>query len=975
MFSCIIKPIYKVDFHGRKAAALPVHSESKRGNRKMKKQEYKKAWAFALALIMVLTTSFGGFGFAGINGAAEEVYAVDPGLGDFTVTGGTLDSDYTYAGNVLTIKTAEPISIANVSAATATADRIVVQSGITANITLNGVNIDASPNNACAFDMTGAVVNLTLTGDNILKSGWNYAGLKVPSGAALTIGGTGSLSATGGWCGTGIGGGNGAGGTIIINGGTVAATGGTRGAGIGGGSDGAGGTIIINGGTVTATGGDNGAGIGGGLSGAGGTITISGGTVTAIAGEYGGAGIGGGWSGAGGTITINGGTATATGGDAGAGIGGGLSGTGGIIIISGAAIVTAASGSNASGIGGGWSGTSGTITINSSANIKALGQDGAPAIQSVSACSAYILMSTFTADKSSNTKTEIRTAGDAALSPAVEWTPASKYKSMAFTLPNDITTYTVYTGGAKQEYTSGVTTSSEFGIIGAGLSVFNAVTAVQAAPTATVQAITGTTQVGQTLTGHYTYSDVNADVQGVSTFKWYRADDNLGTAKAAIAGATSITYVLQAADLGKFISFEVTPIALTGTTTGFAAEGATVGPISAAPTGGGSGGGSTATTVINTNTGTVTGSQIDKAAGIAKQGDSVTIQSNQTSEVTFPASGLGSLIEKDNSLTVVTENGTLTFDGKAVSSMDTQATAADIEVIVKDVEKNALTQDQQTMVGDKSIYDLSVMSGGKLISNFGGGKITVSLPYELKADETAENLTVWYLADDGILTEISCAYDAKKKAVTFVVNHFSKYVVGYDSLAAWNNPFADIKSSDWYYDAVRYVSANGMMNGQASTEFAAEAAMTRGMFVSILGRMENIDTTAYANQTTFSDVNNSQYYAPYTAWANDKGIVCGVASGKFAPDAAITREQIAVMMTNYMKYKGQGPVGAWAIQLTYVDLEQVSSWAGEGVMFMTMKNVMNGMGKDANGASVFSPLCTCTRAQAATMLQRLAEMN
>jgi hypothetical protein len=397
--------------------------------------------------------------------------------------------------------------------------------------------------------------------------------------------------------------------------------------------------------------------------------------------------------------------------------------------------------------------------------------------------------------------------------------------------------------------------------------------------------------------------------------------------------------------------------------------------VTVVPTSSSSGGGSTpATTVINTNTGSVTGTQLNNAAKAAKDGETVTIQSGKTNEVTIPASGLDALTGNNNSLTVVTDKGTLTFDSKAVAAMGTQATAADINVIVENVGKDTLTEEEQTKVGDKTVYDLTVMSGGKLISNFDGGTVTVSIPYELKTGEKAENLTVWYLADDGTLTEISCAYDEKAKAVTFVVNHFSKYVVGYDSLAGWINPFADIMSSDWFYDAVGYVNLNGLMNGQTGMEFGPEAAMTRGMFVTILGRMENIDTAIYANQTTFSDVKNNQYYAPYTAWASDKGIVTGVGSEKFAPDAAITREQMAVMLTNYMKLKDQGPVGAWAIQLTYSDMDQISSWAGEGVMFTTMKELMKGTGNDANGAPLFSPLSTSTRAQTAQVMMNLEEV-
>ncbi len=74
--------------------------------------------------------------------------------------------------------------------------------------------------------------------------------------------------------------------------------------------------------------------------------------------------------------------------------------------------------------------------------------------------------------------------------------------------------------------------------------------------------------VSETLTGSYTYTDDEGDPEGISTYQWYRADDISGTNQAAISGATAITYVLQAADNGKHISFEVMPEAQSGTSSG-----------------------------------------------------------------------------------------------------------------------------------------------------------------------------------------------------------------------------------------------------------------------------------------------------------------------------------------------------------------------------------------------------------------------
>ena len=245
-----------------------------------------------------------------------------------------------------------------------TTNTITVADG-THNFIFSGVSIDVNiTTSACAFSIqTGAVVNLSLSGTNELISGANCAGLQVPSGASVTISGSGSLSAKGGRYGAGIGGGIGqSGGSITINGGTVTAIGGEGGAGIGGGgrsaassngwnpggtggAGGSGGSITINDGTVTATGGERGAGIGGGGGGVGGGGSPAG---------------AGGAGGSGGSITISGGTVTATGGDRGAGIGGGGGANGGY-------------GNYDYGGNGGAAGSGGIITI-STADITAIGK-------------------------------------------------------------------------------------------------------------------------------------------------------------------------------------------------------------------------------------------------------------------------------------------------------------------------------------------------------------------------------------------------------------------------------------------------------------------------------------------------------------------------------------------------------------------------------------------------------------------------
>jgi hypothetical protein len=101
----------------------------------------------------------------------------------------------------------------------------------------------------------------------------------------------------------------------------------------------------------------------------------------------------------------------------------------------------------------------------------------------------------------------------------------------------------------------------------------------QVPPIASNVLFTGTLDIGSLQTGLYAYSDGNNDAQGTSTFKWYRSNDALGTGKTQIGGATSITYTLAAADDQKYISFEVTPVALTGASPGAPVESLLRGPV------------------------------------------------------------------------------------------------------------------------------------------------------------------------------------------------------------------------------------------------------------------------------------------------------------------------------------------------------------------------------------------------------------
>ena len=177
-------------------------------------------------------------------------------------------------------------------------------------------------------------------------------------------------------------------------------------------------------------------------------------------------------------------------------------------------------------------------------------------------------------------------------------------------------------------------------------------------------------------------------------------------------------------------------------------------------------------------------------------------------------------------------------------------------------------------------------------------------------------------------------------------------------------PFADVNSSDWFYDAVKSAYEDGLMNGVTDTEFSPGMTLTRGMLATILGRMDGASQMMETNE--YTDIDQNAYYAPYVAWGTANGILNGFGDGTFRPDEAVTREQTAKIIKSYYDFKGEGPVGAWAIRLDYSDTDQISDWATEGVMFCAMKGIMSGR---ENGT--FDPKANITRAEFAATISRM----
>ncbi len=167
-------------------------------------------------------------------------------------------------------------------------------------------------------------------------------------------------------------------------------------------------------------------------------------------------------------------------------------------------------------------------------------------------------------------------------------------------------------------------------------------------------------------------------------------------------------------------------------------------------------------------------------------------------------------------------------------------------------------------------------------------------------------------------------------------------------------PFTDVSVNAWYYEAVKYVYENGIMNGMDRYSFQPNGTLTRAMVWTMLARLDGVDTEG-----------GNSWYAKAQEWATANSVSDGE-----NPTGEVTREQLVTMLYRYAQYKGYDvSIGEDTNILSYVDVDQVSDWAMEAFQWACGTGVIEG---DENSA--LTPKASTTRAQAAAMLMRFIEL-
>ena len=379
--------------------------------------------------------------------------------------------------------------------------------------------------------------------------------------------------------------------------------------------------------------------------------------------------------------------------------------------------------------------------------------------------------------------------------------------------------------------------------------------------------------------------------------------------------------------------------------------------------------------------------RIDRAAAAAVDslideiGD-VTLESKQAIETARAAYDNLTPTQK----TYVTKLNTLTAAEAAYKNLVDQKAADDVMEKINEIGEvtldsktaieaaraayNALTPDQKPLVEN---YNVLTDAEAELARLEAEAKYEADLAAAAQVDEMIERLFPVNRYSGPAIRMARAAYEALTADQKALVKHYDDLVKAEAEFAAIpplrpvgpskpstptkpdtskdNLPFTDVVSGSWYYDGVKYAYDNGLMNGTGANAFNPNADTTRSMIVTILARMEGVNTSGGAT-----------WYTAGRAWAMENGISDGTNM-----EGKITREQLAAMLYRYAKLKGYD-VSASADISGYTDASSVSSWATDAMRWAVSAGLING-----RTATTLAPQGNATRAEVASILMRFMQ--
>ena len=391
-------------------------------------------------------------------------------------------------------------------------------------------------------------------------------------------------------------------------------------------------------------------------------------------------------------------------------------------------------------------------------------------------------------------------------------------------------------------------------------------------------------------------------------------------------------------------------------------------PVIPPSSGGGSSGGgsSSGNSVVTKPDGTIITTKPDGTT-ITQKPDGTTVTNKKDpvtgtgTETTKRPDGSSTTVETQKDGTTTTTNKTPTgTTGTVATDKNGNVTQAEGHLSNKDVEQSQ--NNDQTV---KLPVTVPVTPEGEKAPNIeidvpkDSGSVDVVIPVE---KPTAGTVAVVVKPDgtkvpikQSIVTENGVRLPLDGSAVIQIVDR-SRY-------------FADVHEADHWAEAyVDFVTARDLFQGTSDTKFSPERAMTRGMLVAVLYRLEDSPSLPEENLGyPFGDVQPDDWYSDAVHWAAHHGIVHGYNDGRFGPDNTITREQMAAILYRYAQHKSYDTEDRAALD-KFTDSGQISAWSADALSWANAEGLLNG-----TSDTTLTPKGQAARAQVAALLTRFCQ--
>lgn len=346
--------------------------------------------------------------------------------------------------------------------------------------------------------------------------------------------------------------------------------------------------------------------------------------------------------------------------------------------------------------------------------------------------------------------------------------------------------------------------------------------------------------------------------------------------------------------------------------------------------------------------------QIDIAAG--KTAVLLPLQASKTL-------GTNDLVFKMEDLLVTIPNKLLSTIPSLASGVDADGAQILLELkpLIQSATKaliDGLNKEVGTVTSLSDVFELRLSilkkDGTRIVVKKFDEPITIS--FKFSGQSNKDLLGIYYLGDNGELEYVGGQLNGD--VISTQVTHFSKYAV-----LEIVKSFKDVPSTYWAFHAIQSLAAKQIVSGVTTTEFDPKSNVSRAEFTALLVRALGLKAEG---QVQFTDIKSDAWYLSYVATASKLGIVSGRSNDTFAPNASITREEMAVMVIRALEVKSGKKIEPVAGSKAFTDASSISKWADSYVRAAAELGLLQGRGNNH-----FAPKGWMTRAESAQIIYTL----